>query len=106
MGKNQRTPMPRRVRVLPTIHCQVSWVYADDGGGNTEFGDISRSYCSYAALSVKEQQTLKDFLKPWFDQGDIMDVYVGPVSDGVTTFLDEMAFIGQCLPDLDEPESR
>lgn len=82
--------------------CMVSWVYTDDGDGNTEFGDITQSYCSRALLTKSEQQSLKQFLKPWYDAGMIVDVYVGPESTTANPYLTEVALIGQCLPDLDD----
>lgn len=82
--------------------CLVTWVYEDDGDGNHEFGDITRSYCSRALLSKDEQRAIKKMLEPHYEAGTIMDVYVGPESNKASTFLTEMALIGQCLPELED----
>lgn len=74
-------------------------MYTDDRDGNVDFGDLSRSYCSFAALSEAEQASIKSWLKPYYDEGVIMDVYVGPLGL-LSTFMEERAMIDQCLPDL------
>lgn len=55
------------------VTCLISWVYEDDGDGNTSFGDITRSYFSVAALDKQEQESIKKWLKPYYDAGMIMD---------------------------------
>jgi hypothetical protein len=87
--------------IEPRETCLVTWVYTDDGDGNHEYGDITQSYCSRALLSKNEQENLRLYLKQWYDSGDIVDVYVGPDGNTVSTYLEEMASIGQCLPELE-----
>lgn len=83
------------------VTCLISWVYEDDGDGNTSFGDITRSYFSVAALDKQEQESIKKWLKPYYDAGMIMDVYVGPDGNKIDNFLEAMVEIGQCLPELE-----
>lgn len=83
---------------------QVSWVYCDaDESPNHAFGDLSRSFMSYPVLLTEEEaQQIKEQLKVFYDLGDIMDVYVGPVNRRPMDFAQITGEIKDCLGDLGE----
>jgi hypothetical protein len=83
----------------------VSFVYTNDGGGNTQFGDFSQSYTEFVFMTHAEAAKVVDILRSAFEQGEIIDANVSevpPEADGAS-FDDVRAALGHCLhtPDIE-----